>query len=123
MDTTELNIKMCDCQEIQGLRPQVMVGSTPHYHKGEYSCEIDTDGNVRYWPPNARCIWLPRQDDLQKMVERKSMYGIGLIYDLRKFLEGAKGQYVFDYSMEQLWLVFVMKKKYNKTWDGEKWTN
>lgn len=25
-------------------------------------------------------------------------------------------------SMEQLWLAFVMKEKYNKVWDGETWT-
>ena len=24
-------------------------------------------------------------------------------------------------SMEQLWLAFVMKEKYNKTWNGEEW--
>ena len=24
-------------------------------------------------------------------------------------------------SMEQLWLAFVMKEKYNKIWNGEKW--
>ena len=24
-------------------------------------------------------------------------------------------------SLEQLWLAFVMKEKYNKTWDGESW--
>lgn len=24
-------------------------------------------------------------------------------------------------SMEQLWLAFVMKEKYNKTWDGNEW--
>ena len=26
-------------------------------------------------------------------------------------------------SMEQLWLAFVMKSKYNKTWNGEDWIN
>ncbi len=26
-------------------------------------------------------------------------------------------------SMEQLWLAFVMKEKYNKVWDGEEWIN
>ena len=29
--------------------------------------------------------------------------------------------YDSDASMEQLWLAFVMKEKFNKTWDGEKW--
>jgi len=24
-------------------------------------------------------------------------------------------------SMEQLWLAFVMKEKYNKIWNGENW--
>ena len=26
-----------------------------------------------------------------------------------------------NYSMEQLWLAFVMKDKYKKVWNGEDW--
>jgi len=80
-------------------------------------------------------IWLPRQDQLQEMVGL-----IGVPLDLlsklcvfsftdfkiakknnliqRRFFNRYASQFT---SMEQLWLAFVMKEKYNKTWDGEKW--
>ena len=36
-----------------------------------------------------------------------------------------KGNLLFQQftSMEQLWLAFVMKEKFNKTWNGEAWVN
>ena len=34
----------------------------------------------------------------------------------------AIGQWgVMGFSMEQLWLAFAMKEKYNKSWDGKDW--
>ena len=68
----------------------------------------------------TRVVWLPRQDQLQEMV--------GGIAAFEKFWhEFAYGeefgipQYMADGSMEQLWLAFVMKEKYNKVWNGESW--
>lgn len=71
-----------------------------------------------------RTIWLPRQDQLQEMVE-------GQLWDrFDKFsvwshnksgFPGAWSDWTLRFtSMEQLWLAFVMKQD-NKTWDGEKW--
>jgi len=67
----------------------------------------------------ADCIWLPTQAQLQKMVNR-SNYPFGLLFDLHDFVRKLP---VCVTSMEQLWLVFVMKKKYGKIWDDkqEKW--
>ena len=36
------------------------------------------------------------------------------------YSDGAISDEFFD-SMEQLWLAFVMKKKYGKVWNGEEW--
>lgn len=81
-------------------------------------------------PPFAleRFIWLPRQDQLQELVIHRGhphhldnlitsfdnwyFYGRGML--------GQDKEEDFP-SMEQLWLAFVMKEKYNKTWDGERW--
>ena len=78
-------------------------------------------------------IWLPRQDQLQEMVPEYSHFGlVGAFYDFvfcpqnPDRTKGDEAKYVKDYpkqftSMEQLWLAFVMKEKFNKRWDGEMW--
>ncbi len=76
-------------------------------------------------------IWLPRQDQLQEMLDypfpaqlvqdfanwcnENHYYGIG---------EGKKFKLLENLgqlSMEQLWLAFIMKEKYGKTWNGKDW--
>ena len=113
MDTSETYIKMCDCEEIQSNVVQYADG-----HCFVYSVET-----VR----GIKTIWLPRQDQLQEMVYNGFLYS-----KLEMFYEFAK-DYVIEEahsigtiqlaltSMEQLWLAFVMKEKYNKVWDGGKW--
>ncbi len=63
-------------------------------------------------------IWLPRQDQLQEMLWQgldEYEHWIQKLYD-----------FILDLpfepmSMEQLWLAFIMKEKYNKIWDKDKW--
>lgn len=81
------------------------------------------------------CIWLPRQDQLQEMLDKWTL--LGKIRGLFDFCEPEfmcpdeppckedekLGLYVrktFS-SAEQLWLGFMMKEKYDKTWNGEEW--
>ena len=69
-------------------------------------------------------VWLPRQDQLQEMVKQKT-----LLMSLKHFCDWSllqdeeffKTQCDKVTSMEQLWLAFVMKEKYNKTWNGKEW--
>jgi len=64
-------------------------------------------------------IWLPRQDQLQDMVNLKIPR---LVYDFRSFVADFIGSYTEKFgSMEQLWLAFVMAEKYNKEWHGLQW--
>ena len=62
-----------------------------------------------------------RQDQLQKMVMDKNLY---LQDSIAKWCNDV---WSFAYrnkqitSMEQLWLAFVMKKKYSKVWNGVDW--
>ena len=67
------------------------------------------------------CIWLPRQDQLQEMLAAPLM-PIHLIHRLNEWWQGL-GYWLdkTEWSMEQLWLAFVMKEKYNKVWSGEVW--
>jgi hypothetical protein len=62
-------------------------------------------------------IWLPRQDQLQEMCEPPLDVLLMEFWEwLPKYEVGVKFT-----SMEQLWLSFVMKEKYEKVWDGEEW--
>ena len=66
-------------------------------------------------------IWLPSQGQLQDMVCNDM--GLQTICSLTE--EFSKSEFAHGItisgSMEQLWLAFVMKEKFNKVWDGEKW--
>ena len=76
------------------------------------------------------CVWLPRQDQLQGIYHSLPKDGLvycgnwfydvtpALLEKLRLFLLGYKTQL---FSMEQLWLAFVMSELYQKRWDGEQW--
>ena len=61
-------------------------------------------------------IWLPRQDQLQGMANMHCPYSFDC-ESLGKFC----GEYGFFDSWEQLWLSFMMKKIYKKTWNKTEW--
>ncbi len=133
MDTTETYIKMADCPEIQGLRP---LASYLKYEDGDILFAHWPDGTS--YPVEKRerrigmytvlgndpdkyskSIWLPRQDQLQEMVDG------GFTHQVLEHFEGWYHSGINQYlaSMHQLWLAFVMKEKYNKVWNGESWGN
>ena len=75
------------------------------------------------------CIWLPRQDQLQEMIETTSLWNINHRYS--RWLYDVNDDGVCDFhirhihenlkSMEQLWFAFVMAERYQKIWDGTEW--
>ena len=67
-------------------------------------------GNIDY-------IWLPKQDQLQEMVDGTYL---AKLVDISNFSLNISYIHIFE-SLEQLWLAFVMKEKYNKQWDGTDW--
>lgn len=110
--------------------------------EGQKDCRLET-GDFYYNPesksvhivklatkkeicPNPK-LWrvkLFRQDQLQGMIVNwRKNFRLGFSEnglavsnpygELQYFIEGI--------SMEQLWLAFVMKEKFNKTWNGEDW--
>ena len=81
-------------------------------------------------------VWLPRQDQLQEMCIGNNYCEnwLDVLSDFYDYItnrgEWAGEQmisgwfdkdYVKEKSMEQLWMAFVMKEKYGKTWNGEEW--
>jgi len=150
MDKTETYIKMADYPEIQNKWIPSIGDIFSHRENGKvetnpiYETTLDwADGKTSLipvaitWPEwRNRFIWLPHQDQLQEMVvkyrhptideERYCAYYLYLdFYDWLprhgSILE-RKGRINCN-SMEQLWLAFVMKEKYNKVWNGDEWTS
>jgi hypothetical protein len=135
MDTSEQFRKMCEkAEEIQqiyrkwlkeecGGRTGVTISSKngilDNYAVTSEGKFLDKDASV----------WLPRQDELQEMLT-----GVGVIagdwqdvlweftqemFDF--FDEHRVGYYKCFTSMEQLWLAFVMKERWNKLWEKGDW--
>lgn len=73
-------------------------------------------------------VWLPLQHQLQEMMElniqvllEKFTLFCGDCWDTLDGSEWGLGEEYFEYSIEQLWLAFVMKEKYGKIWNGNDW--
>jgi len=130
MDTSETYIKMCEkAEEIQ----------ESFKHSCNYQDAIVwrnnrvptylwrvAESNLEHEPYSEHFIWLPYQDQLQGMIEMEYPYNINFFqqwaWEKLDFVSGYEQRPCFKFtSMEQLWLAFVMKEKYNKIWNGEEW--
>lgn len=112
MDTSKEYIKMCDCEEIQDGKGR-NVSFQNIDREGDWWIQVDiqsTDGHN---------VWLPRQDQLQEMLNYKEPIVFNLVSNLNIWIMDNPKKVCF--SMEQLWLEFVMETKHNKTWDKDKW--
>ena len=140
MDTSEQYIKMCEkAEEIQTYADEYLDSFSVScwYAPNHVQCKGHfTDWHMAYkfcpvcckplkiTPEYSIChrmkgddtIWLPRQDQLQEMLD---VHHYTLLEKCWDFAQSTNG-WMFD-SMEQLWLAFVMKEKYNKLWNGEGW--
>ena len=111
MDASETYIRMADTPEIQG---QAEWTDNEYVARKDTHEVIDRVFEYQYMLPNL--IWLPRQDQLQAMIEGNHLTKFGKLYRSVVAME----LYPSD-SMEQLWLAFVMHEKYNKVWTGTEW--
>lgn len=143
MDITKLYVDMCEkSSEIQGLwKPEMgdwfhaectdwQIGQAGFAYEGKVNevprvmydgkpipyltAELSAEGWL-----HEKLIWLPRQDQLQGMIKWDSIFIIkrGDTY----FRRSCGTNYEQGKSLEQVWLAFVMKEKYNKTWKDETW--
>ena len=73
------------------------------------------------------CIWLPRQDQLQDMIQGSQLEVIAgftdWVFGLPEYQTVTPTPCPSEQftSMEQLWLAFVMSEKFGKFWNGEDW--
>jgi hypothetical protein len=86
---------------------------------GFYACTNEKGESRTYKHPadmvRETSVWLPRQDQLQEMVHFTNPHEMLDRFDM------FRGDFEGEFTMEQLWLAFVMKEKYGKTWNGEDW--
>uniref|UniRef100_A0A6M3KXM3 Uncharacterized protein n=1 Tax=viral metagenome TaxID=1070528 RepID=A0A6M3KXM3_9ZZZZ len=135
MDTSEQYIKMCEkAEEIQASRKfecgdcmvtgdnLIMIRRLSD--EGDYFlASLLPRGHNFLLISNKNVIWLPRQDQLQEMVIDAD-YAMSYLTRIMDWAGITLAKYLLQFtSMEQLWLAFVMKEKYGKVWDGEKWTS
>jgi len=117
MDTSETYIKMCEkAEEIQKQRY-----SKDLYDGKSFFADSETSVFIESYGVN---IWLPRQDQLQEMIFCTEGTYDKLptkVFAFSDYWEENGIPIMFN-SLHQLWLAFVMKEKYSKTWDGENWT-
>jgi len=149
MDTSKEYIKMCEkAVEIQE--------QSPFSPFDEIDCDTDQYGSfyrlqgdrieILHWDNDEGgdivggyketylgLFWLPRQDQLQEMVDLELAKKIEAFYFFclgvsrfdERYMElislDGDAERLNNKSMEQLWLAFVMKEKFNKTWNGEDW--
>jgi len=124
MDTTDQYIEMCmKAVEIQDKRPRENAEPlfTPRNR-----VHIFNDGNFYYYDELHLLVrqhyWLPRQDQLQDMIMKTQIGNdtycyTSLILDFVDFVNRPSELF----TLEQQWLVFVMKEIYNKVWNDKDW--
>jgi hypothetical protein len=132
MDTSPEYVKMCDCQEIQGVW-DIGYGD---WYADRTDRSIDLQCDWQFFSARARekfraeNIWLPKQDQLQEMVDWKAMRLIiewaSLSNRFEWWADNPFSVTTLDYrdrveSLEQAWLRLVMHEKYGKHWTGEAW--
>ena len=126
MDTTETYIKM----RLAAI-PDLGIGCYPRLGLTSFSFTqhskiyADAKGDFYVSKDNDELCQLERQDQLQEMVDPVVGYPNTLVTEFWEWFDECNGidNDIAFTSMEQLWLAFVMKEKYNKVWDGEKWSN
>jgi hypothetical protein len=74
----------------------------------------------------TRYVWLPKLDQLIEMAQQKGKRYEGTSQDFFDWAksrcpDGAKRPAKATASLEQLWLAFVMIRKFSKHWNGSEW--
>ena len=134
MDTTPKNIKMCE------MAKEIQEGWVDFWEEGDWYATslkgkrlvFSSSGRDTRVPRfiNAQGkhdgeIWLPRQDQLQGMMEYQNQ--AYLLDNFNKFVSNLwkRASYFAkpETSLEQLWLAYVMHEKFNKVWNEkqEEW--
>lgn len=82
----------------------------------------DWQGNCWFNRNNEKTIWLPTQKQLQDIIKDKTKPDWQLAVSFADWCSTLPKAIPNAFaSMEQLWLRFIMQRKYNKVWNGKDW--
>jgi hypothetical protein len=74
------------------------------------------------FPSVGGLIWLPRQDQLQEMMDDFHGWGLVAILNIGGWDDKFNKENMDKFNTaEQFWLGFVMFHKFNKQWNGQDW--
>ena len=133
MDTSETYIKMCEkAEEIQeqartnGIEYGDYIYVTATNDFARYTGEVElVRGEKGYKYAPFGVIFIPRQDQLQAMIFTENWRDE--LHDFAYHVTTYNKDYYLTNpsfnSVEQLWLAFLMKEKYNKVWANNEWRN
>ncbi len=126
MDTSSDYTKMC------AKATEIM--STWHYEFGDFYVSLVADiasesqtivsdlELQRSYMQQIKAVWLPRQDQLQALILDQHATPWDLVIEFANTLMSDKARYFENFpSMEQIWLAYIMDKKFNKKWTGKDW--
>lgn len=120
MDLTPIYFKMCEtAEEVQAMwKPAVSDHIAWRKNVSVIElCNAEEADNPS-WKENW--IFLPKQDQLQDMMIADC--AASLIESFYQWWEKySQHHYSTSKSMEQLWLIFVMERRFNKFFDGFRW--
>jgi len=129
MDTSKEYIKKCEkAPKLQPRDLEFLNGDYIYYKNnwGIYFKEkfyqegVYNDGSLINYDDNP--FRLHMQDQLQEMIEGLPVNHVLRIYRFIDRQDDGSGRILKYNSMEELWLAFIMKEKYNKIWNGDDWT-
>jgi len=122
MDISSQYIKMCEkAGEIQEIAPRDQCSFLP-FTTNAYQLPYVLGSDGSFWVKIPKSlgtfgvVWLPRQDQLQEMCEPPLDI---LLMEFWKWLPRYDVGVKYT-SLEQLWLAYIMYKKYRKIWDEER---
>jgi hypothetical protein len=119
MDISDEYIKMCEkAEEVQ---KEWKPTNNDYQHRIPNKITKEDYNNHKINLTKKYHIWLPRQDQIQEMMNFKTYqvgWFSGWVHDL-DYNNKEKWQQ-FD-TMEKLWLAFYMEEKYGKVWNGDEW--
>lgn len=125
MNTFKKYIEMCEkATEIQNQKPDINDSSGQIFICRICRQTYIEDNGYNYCGLHiGECknpIWLPNQNQLQELLKDKNYTVYGLFENMLKWMSSSKN-IVIDWSMEQLWLGFVMEERFNRIWNGNDW--
>lgn len=115
MDTSRAYEEMCSkATEVQ----EILKELNAHLMEGHFERPLKwTIIDRTTMPATQKIIFLPRQDSLQSIMMTGNTTATELVNGLAIRAKGADYLfYEWNWSMEQLWLAYVMKEKFGKVW-------